>query len=193
MQKKLLKAELIGIFFVIIFSVFLQNLYDLSDHTLIGVLAGSVNDSIWEIEKTLLLPYIIWGGIEILSLKMSFRKFVVAKVISLWFLAVTFSLFCLIFSLSGSQNHTLPEFTIAIICVIFSSFLSYKIMLCDYKVENLFYPAFFMLLLFIAIFCSFTPFPPHLYLFMDRQNGLYGLIPENFDIGAVYLDNIFVS
>ena len=48
-----------------------------------------------------------------------------------------------------------------------------------------------MLLLFVVLYCSLTPFPMHNYLFMDRTTGLYGIIPENFDKGAVYLDSFF--
>ena len=59
MSKKLIKFEIGGIFFVLIMSVFLQNLYILSDRQLIGVMFGSVNDSIWETAKTLLLPFIL--------------------------------------------------------------------------------------------------------------------------------------
>ena len=62
MQKKLMYLEIAGIIFIVIMSVFMQNLLDLSGHTLIGVMFGSVNDSIWEIEKTLLFPYLFMGG-----------------------------------------------------------------------------------------------------------------------------------
>ena len=57
MQKKLMYLEIAGILFIVIMSVFMQNLVDLSGHTRIGVMFGSVNDSIWEIEKTLLARF----------------------------------------------------------------------------------------------------------------------------------------
>ena len=69
MQKKLMYLEIAGILFIVIMSVFMQNLLDLSGHTLIGVMFGSVNDSIWEIEKTLLFPYLLWAGIELLKFR----------------------------------------------------------------------------------------------------------------------------
>ena len=72
MQKKLMYLEIAGILFIVIMSVFMQNLLDLSGHTLIGVMFGSVNDSIWEIEKTLLFPYLLWAGIELLCIKIPF-------------------------------------------------------------------------------------------------------------------------
>ena len=57
MQKKLMYLEIAGILFIVIMSVFMQNLLDLSGHTLIGVMFGSVNDSIWAVSYThLTLP-----------------------------------------------------------------------------------------------------------------------------------------
>lgn len=191
-QKKLLRLELAGMLFVVVSSVFLQNLYEISDRMVIGIMFGSVNDSIWEIEKTLLLPYLVWMLIEIMCVRVPFRKFIVAKTISLWCFAVTYSAICLLYSLFGEKSHMLPEFIAAIICTVLAFYLSYKLTLSQKELHNLYYPAFFMLLLFAAFYCSFTPFPPQLSLFQDRTTGLYGIIPENFDIGAVYLDSIFV-
>lgn len=191
MQKKFFKLEIAGIFFVTAISVFLQNLYDLCGCTLLGVMFGCVNDSIWETEKTLLLPYIIWSIIEILCLRVPFKKFVVSKVISLWSFSAVYALLCLLFSLTKPENYTLPEFAAALVCIVLSFFISYRLTFSDKKLEALFVPSLFMLLLFIALYCSFTPFPPNLYLFMDRATGLYGIIPDNFDTGAVYLDSVF--
>lgn len=114
--------EIAGILFIVIMSVFMQNLLDLSGHTLIGVMFGSVNDSIWEIEKTLLFPYLLWAGIELLCIKIPFRKFIVAKAVSLWFFCLSYSAICLLYSLTGAQTHFLPEFTAALICCTFSFF-----------------------------------------------------------------------
>ena len=192
MQKKLLKLELLGMLFVIVMSVFLQNLYEISGKTLIGVMFGSVNDSIWEIEKTLLLPYLLWSLIELLCVRVPFRKFIVSKTISLWCFGIMYSAICLLYSVSGNESHMFPEFIASIVCTVLAFYLSYRLILSDKELGNYFYPAFFMIMLFTAFFCSFTPFPPQMPLFMDRTTGLYGIIPENFDIGAVYLDSIFV-
>ena len=192
MQKKFLKLELAGMLFVVVASVFLQNLYEISNRMIIGIMFGSVNDSIWEIEKTLLLPYFVWMLIEIMCIRLPFRKFVAAKTISLWCFAFTYSAICLLYSLFGEESHMLPEFIAAIVCTVFVFYLSYRLIFSELKLEALYYPAFFMLLLFAAFYCSFTPFPPQLSLFQDRPTGLYGIIPENFDAGAVYLDSIFV-
>ncbi len=187
----MLKLELCGLFFVIIMSIFLQNLYNLSNGAIIGIMFGSVNDSIWEIAKTILISYIIWSIIEIMCLKVHFHKFVVIRVISLYFLGGFYILACLVFSTVDRESYSMPEFTAAIISVIAASFLSYRLMTSEFKAEKLFMPAVFTLLLFIALYCSFTPFPPHNYIFMCRSTGLYGIIPDNIDAGAIVLDTLY--
>lgn len=152
MQKKLMYLEIAGILFIVIMSVFMQNLLDLSGHTLIGVMFGSVNDSIWEIEKTLLFPYLLWAGIELLCIKIPFRKFIVAKAVSLWLFCLSYSAICLLYSLTGAQTHFLPEFTAALICCTLAFFISFRLTVGGKKCEELFYPAFF----YVAAVCGFV-------------------------------------
>ena len=57
--------------------------------------------------------------------------------------------------------------------------------------EQLFLPCVFMMLLLIAVYCSFTVFPPHMILFEDIQTGMYGIIPEYIDSGAIALDTLY--
>lgn len=191
MQKKMMKLEIGGIFFVILMSFFMQNLYDLSNHELIGIMFGSVNDSIWETTKTILFPYLLWGMIELLCVHPPFRRFAVIKIFTLYFAGIMYILLCLIFSPFGALSHSIPELTAEFICIMFASYLSYRLLFYDYKFEMLFMPSFFLFLLFIAFYCSFTPFPPNIYIFMDRTTNLYGLIPENIDAGAIALDILY--
>ena len=191
MQKKLIKMEIGGIFFVLIISLFLKNIYSLSENVLLGVLFGAANDSIWESLKTLLLPFILWALLELMCLKPRFRKFAAAKIITLYLTGVLYILLCSIFSLFSQGAQFAAEFTFSIICTCFAAFASEKLYFSLWELEKLFVPLAFMLLLFVAFFCSFTPFPPHNYIFMDRQTGLYGIIPEYIDKGASVLDAIY--
>lgn len=191
MQKKIMKYEISGIFFVIIMSVFLQNLYSLCGRELIGVMFGAVNDSIWETGKTIMFSYLLWSMIELLCIHPPFKKFTVVKIFTLYYLGLSYIILCLIFLLLGSESHSLPEFTAAVVCISTASFLSFRFLFSDKKFEKLFAPAFCMFLLFTAIFCSFTPFPPKIYIFMDRTTHLYGIIPEHIDAGAVALDTLY--
>lgn len=191
MQNKLMKLEIAGIFFTILMSVFLQNLYALCHREIIGVIFGSVNDSIWEIAKTVLFSYLLWGVIEMLAIRMPFKRFVASKVLSLYFLGISYILTCLVFSGFDSTAHSLSDFTSVIICTGLASFLTFRLMFSRFEIQNLFAISFFLLLLFGAMYCSFTPFPPHCFIFMDRTNGLYGIIPEYLDSGAIALDTLY--
>ena len=41
-----------------------------------------------------------------------------------------------------------------------------------------------MLLLIFIMYFSFSAFPPRMDLFLDKESGMYGIIPEHIDIGA---------
>ena len=189
MQKKIIKAEIGGILFIIAFSIFLQNLHSLCNRELIGIIFGSVNNSIWEICKTLLMPYLIWSMLELLTFRPKFRKFVVSKIITLYVLGLSYISLCLIFS---NADYML-KFTFSIVCISISSFMSFKLLFSGLKLETLFYPAFFLFLLFTALYCSFTPFPPRCSIFIDKATSLYGIIPEHIDKGAIVLDTIYYA
>lgn len=192
MDKKLLKLELCGLLFVITMSIFMQNLYELSNKTLIGVLFGSVNDSIWETCKTLLLPYLMWGMIELLTLRPKFKRFAVSKIASLYLLGLSYLTLCSIYGIFGFESHMLAEFIAAILCTALSYYMSICLYKSEVKLHPFFAPSLCLLLLFIALYCSFTPFPPSIYIFVDRASGLYGIIPSYIDSGAIVLDAIYI-
>ena len=192
MKDRLKKLEIVGVFFVIILSVFLQNLYGITNRNLVGVMFGSVNHSIWEFTKTLLLPYFLWSMIELLSVRTPFRRFVVSKTISLYFLGISYILITLVTNLLGLCTNALPELVAAVACVAMSQYLSLCLIRSDFDTKNLYMPSILLLLLFAALFLSFTVFPPEMYIFKDRDTGLYGIIPEYIDKGAIALD-VFYS
>lgn len=187
-KDRLKKLEIAGVFFVIILSIFLQNLYSITNRNLVGVMFGSVNHSIWEFTKTLLLPYFLWSMIELLSLRTPFRRFVVSKTISLYFLGISYILITLVTNLLGLCTNALPELVAAVACVAMSQYLSLHLIRLDFNIKNLYMPSILLLLLFAALFLSFTVFPPEMYIFKDRDTGLYGIIPEYIDKGAIALD-----
>lgn len=189
--EKMLRLDIAGAFFIIIFSVLLQNLRVICPGALIGIMLGSANTSIWEIAKTVFISYIIWSIIEAMCLAGRFHRYVVARVCSLYFLGGLYILLCLLFSLFDGESYSMPELTAAIASVVLSLFLSRRLMLSGLKLEGLFAPAIFMTLLFLALYCSLTPFPPHIFIFEDRVTGLYGIIPEYIDRGAIVLDTIY--
>ena len=190
LRKNLTKMEIGGILFCLAASFFMRNLYDLCGGDLIGVLFGSVNDSVWECNKTILLPYLIWGMLELLSLQPSLHRLAVAKTISLYLLAVIILAGGGIFKLLGIGTESTAFSVLYIIAICIASAISNHLYFSKANLHTLFAPCLFLLFLFLAFYFSLTPFPLKNLLFEDSSTGLCGIIPTYIDKGATALDTI---
>ena len=182
--KYLPELEMGGILFCFLVSMFMKQLYALTDGHLIGVLFGAVNNSVWEQAKTLLLPYLLWGMLELLSVQPSMKRLTAAKTLSLYLLG---GLLCgggLLLRHCGNAANTAFSLAAVSFCSLFSLWL-YRSPL---YLKNLFAPCVLLLFLFVSLYFSFTPFPPRLALFRDEETGMFGIIPIYLDKGAVILD-----
>ena len=184
-SKAMIIMEIAGMIFVLLSSLFMSKLNDLCDGSLVGMMFGSVNQSIWESCKTLLLPYLIWGMIELLSLSVHMHALTVAKTISLFFLGIAYTALRLI------HGYDKPCSFASVICVTASFALSFFLYNSNLDLSALFPVSVFLLFLFWALYFSFTPFPPKSLIFLDPQTGIYGIIPAHFDLGAAKLDAIY--
>ena len=181
--KYLTELEMGGILFCFLVSVLMKQLYALTDGHLIGVLFGAVNNSVWEQTKTLLLPYLLWGLLELLSVQPSMKRLTAAKTLSLYLLG---GLLCgggLLLRPCGAAANTAFSLAAVTFCSLFSLWL-YRSPL---YLKNLFAPCVLLLFLFVSLYFSFTPFPPQLALFRDDETGMFGIIPIYMDKGAVIL------
>ena len=182
--KYLTELEMGGILFCFLVSILMKQLYALTDGHLIGVLFGAVNNSVWEQTKTLLLPYLLWGLLELLSVQPSMKRLTAAKTLSLYLLG---GLLCgggLLLRPCGAAANTAFSLAAVTFCSLFSLWL-YRSPL---YLKNLFAPCVLLLFLFVSLYFSFTPFPPQLALFRDDETGMFGIIPIYMDKGAVILD-----
>lgn len=182
--KYLTELEMGGILFCFLVSILMKQLYALTDGHLIGVLFGAVNNSVWEQTKTLLLPYLLWGLLELLSVQPSMKRLTAAKTLSLYLLG---GLLCgggLLLRPCGAAANTAFSLAAVTFCSLFSQWL-YRSPL---YLKNLFAPCVLLLFLFVSLYFSFTPFPPQLALFRDDETGMFGIIPIYMDKGAVILD-----
>ena len=182
--KYLTELEMGGILFCFLVSILMKQLYALTDGHLIGVLFGAVNNSVWEQTKTLLLPYLLWGLLELLSVQPSMKRLTAAKTLSLYLLG---GLLCgggLLLRPCEAAANTAFSLAAVTFCSLFSLWL-YRSPL---YLKNLFAPCVLLLFLFVSLYFSFTPFPPQLALFRDDETGMFGIIPIYMDKGAVILD-----
>lgn len=192
MDKKLFRRlEIAGVFFTFFFAVFLHFIYDLTNGSIVSIIFGSVNESIWEHMKIYGISYVIWAVVELLVIKPKFKQFVVSKMIALTFLLLAIPLFYYGYTFFTKEPILFVDIGTSIVWVIISFFISYRLVLSDKDLSGFYHISLLVLLLYIVMFFSFSVFPPKLELFRDTVTGMYGIIPQNIDSGAISLDLIY--
>lgn len=175
MDNKLKNLEILGIFFTFLSGILLKFCYTLSNMSVWSIFIGAVNSSIWEYTKIFLIPYVIWGILELAMFKkVSLKAFVISKVIGLYSIALLNIIIISILRSILSNNISYIEIIIFFISSIAGftlSYLSYR----NVK-ESLFSVFFFLMLLSISMIISFTVNPPMINLFKDPLSSTYGLL-----------------
>lgn len=169
--------ELSGILLCMISVIFLRNLYYTLGGAATGVLFGSVNSSIWEQLKPIILSYILYGLAELMCARPYFRQFTVSKAVGLYLSVAVF----LVMSRLLPADF-IPVITLSALAAGF--LLSRYLTLFGKSLSGLFILACLMLLLIFVMYFSFSAFPPRLDIFLDKESGMYGIIPDYIDIGA---------
>ena len=108
-KKSFMYLELCGIPFIFVCGIFLSFLYEITDGSVIGIVFGSVNNSIWENVKLFSLPFVVWGVIELAFSIPYFRQFVVAKVFALYFQSTLIIVFFSFFRELSYRKISLAE------------------------------------------------------------------------------------
>lgn len=191
MKKETVKMQIWGIIVVPLMIILFKNLYSLTNGALLGIFFGSVNNSMWEQTKVVMLSYFIWSLVEAVGKRSGFHRFAVSRMISIWLVGAFCILSYLLIYALGIENANLPRFICAVTACLCAFALSTRLEYGERKIEQFFLPCVFMMLLLIAVYCSFTVFPPHMVIFEDTAMGMYGIIPEYIDSGAIALDTLY--
>lgn len=185
MRKGVLSAlEAAGVFAASAMTLFLSGLYELSRGNPIGILFGSVNSSVWERLKPVVLSYVLFAFVELLSVRPNFRRFTVCKTAGLCTAILLF------IPLSFATESLALDAVSALLSpvALFAGFLtSYALFLCGKELRGFFSLSCFTLLFIFVCWFSFTAAPPRLPLFLDPVTGMYGVIPEHIDFGSLAL------
>lgn len=191
MKSKIFKyLEIAGAFVTFLIWMILHSINYPESLRLINILFGPANNSIWESEKTFLIACVFWGLIELCWARPPFRSFVSSKTIAIYTAGISYGLICSSLEILGMGFSREAEIlSIALLTVLFH-ISSYCLMKSCPGIDNFFIPSLFLLLLFSVIYVCFTPYPPKLALFYDFENNIYGIIPPDFDKGAVFLDSL---
>lgn len=189
MDNRLKRLEIVGVFFVFISGTLLHFLYDWSNGSMLGVLFGSVNESVWEHIKIFAMPYIVWSVIELACSIPYFRQFIVAKVLGLYLLCGLITGFFYLYTMILGRHVLFIDITSVFIWIAIAHIFSYRATTSYKDLRHLFPLCLGLLFLFLAMYFSFTAVPPHIELFKDPVTGMYGIIPENIDVGAYFMSN----
>ncbi|MEE1126431.1 MAG: DUF6512 family protein [Acutalibacteraceae bacterium] len=189
MDNRLKRLEIVGVFFVFISGTLLHFLYDWSNGSMLGVLFGSVNESVWEHIKIFAMPYIVWSVIELACSIPYFRQFIVAKVLGLYLLCGLITGFFYLYTMILGRHVLFIDITSVFMWIAIAHIFSYRATTSYKDLRHLFPLCLGLLFLFLAMYFSFTAVPPHIELFKDPVTGMYGIIPENIDVGAYFMSN----
>lgn len=181
MNKSLFKTlELSGILLCMAAVSALREIYTLTRGNIVGIIFGSVNNSQWEQLKPVILSYILYGFGELFCAKPYFRRFVSAKALGLYGCVVFYLIMSGIIPAEYNAPVTLASLALGFMISLFLT-------LGEKDISTLFSVSCFMLLLIFVMYFSFSAFPLKHNIFLDKESGMYGIIPDYIDIGASVL------
>lgn len=161
--------------------------YTLSGGAVWSVLFGAVNASVWEYIKTLALPYVIWAAMETAVCRTPLRRMIVSKAAGLYAMTAAAVIFYNL--IAGPAGYSSP-FLLAlggVLSLALGQLLSFKVLTGSADLGAWFTVAAFALVLFAAMYLTFTINPPKMGMFCDPNTGIYGIPPKAVDAGDYFL------
>ncbi len=149
--------------------------YKLSGRSIIVAVFASVNESVWEHVKILVIPFLLWSIAEYYILKPNFKRLIVARCAGT--LTIMLLTVCFFFVYSGIWGSSVLwiDITAAFLWIACGELVSIRIINSDMNVRDIFPISAALLCLIIVMLLCFTVSPPKIGLFRDPVTQLYGL------------------
>lgn len=170
---KLKIYELFGVFFTLIFGVFLHFTYEWSGRNPFVALFSAVNESTWEHLKLLFVPYLSYSFFELKILHDKYSNLITAKCIGMLAGMILIPLLFYIYKYFMARDYLILDIMIFIISVIVAYMVDYYIMVLKFPSYNKM--CFILCFLILLIFGWFTINPPEYSLFFDPVKKSYGI------------------
>ncbi len=156
-------------------SAFLHIAYTLSGKNIIVAVFSSVNESVWEHVKVLVIPYLLWSIAEYYILTPHIKRLIVARCAGT--LAIMLLTVCFFFVYSGvwGSNILWIDILSAFLWIACGELVSIRIINSDKNVRDIFPISAALLCLIIVMLLCFSVSPPKIGLFQDPVTQLYGL------------------
>lgn len=178
-------SEAVGCIVIFLLAVFLHFAYELTDHSTLAILFGSVNESVWEHVKIISAGYMGYALFELLWIKVPFHRYVVAKCLGLYLLMGGVIGVYYGYTLFTGHNILWVDIVSSFLLVVSVQFISYRLTVSRLPVEEYFAPSLMLLMLYYLMFFSFTIFPPRAELFRDPESGGFGIIEKYVERGTI--------
>ena len=176
-NKRYAVSEAVGVPVIYGAAVLLHFIYPLTNGSTLAVIFGAVNESVWEHVKIFSAAYCGYALLQLLWIRVPFRRYLVGKCCGLYVLSAGIIGFYYLYTSFTGEPILWVDVTSAAVMVVLAQLCSWALTVSSRRTEDLFVPALLMLLLYYLMFFSFTVFPPRTGLFRDPVTGGYGLEP----------------
>ncbi len=176
-SKRFKKWEVVGAIAVSLLAMLFHFLFAFSGHNTAVGMISAVNESVWEHTKIIYFPFLFFSILEYLFLKPDWKRFFAAKTVSLAFSASVMIAFFYTYTGALGAESLIVDIICTFVWIFLAFLISYRLYFSAYRLER--YIALFIILFVAQLLMEllFTPFAPHVPLFMDSETGLFGFPP----------------
>ena len=168
-------SEAAGALVIYAAASFLHFCYALSGGSALAALFGAVNESVWEHVKIFSAAYSGYAILQLLWVKVPFRRYVAAKCCGLYLLMGGMTGFFYLYTAVLGRNVLLIDLIYSAVLTALAQLTSYKLTTGRFDVGRLYHPALMLIMLYYLMLFSFTAFPPGLGMFRDPLTGGFGI------------------
>lgn len=173
-KSKIKNYQIVSCIFIAILGTLLHFTYEFFGENIFVAPFCAINESVWEHLKLLFFPMLLTTIFGYFYIGKNAPNFLCSKlfeiVLSMLFIIVFF------YTYTGIMGKSIVfiDITSFFVAVILGEYLSYKLMIRDFRCNNLM--AIFVLIIILICFMVFTYFPPNIEIFKDPVTNQYGII-----------------
>ena len=168
------KWKVISVIFIFLLSALMHFIYDWFP-TFFTSLFFPVNESIWEHNKIIVMSFLVLAILEKVYYKKRKNVIFAECISSLVCMILVMLIFTPIYLyILKTNDNMIVTFAIFILAIIISQIVSYRLLQKEYnsRWEEL---GVILFVIFFLINIIFTYYPPHVAIFYDYTNKIYGL------------------
>lgn len=178
-KKKYFSWILLGIPVLFIVGAAFHFIYELSGSLAIVGSIAPVNESIWEHTKLALVPmlcwWLLWYAIKGKEYEINRNNWFVATLVATVTVPVLIIMFYYTYSGAFNIYSLAVDMTSFFLCISIGQFFGLHVYKYGHFSNKAFIIATILMVLLVLMYICLTFYTPHYPLFMDNNNGLYGL------------------